>query len=53
MCAERLGDNRRRATGLGAEPRALAVHSTFERSVYLSRDGGQSWGQIADRGAAK
>jgi hypothetical protein len=27
--------------------------ATFERSVYLSKDGGQSWGQIADRGAAK
>ena len=27
--------------------------ATFERSVYLSKDAGQSWKQIADRGAAK
>ncbi len=27
--------------------------ATFERSVYLSQDGGQSWKQIADRGTAK
>jgi photosystem II stability/assembly factor-like uncharacterized protein len=27
--------------------------ATFERSVYLSKDGGQSWKQIADRGTAK
>lgn len=27
--------------------------ATFERSVHLSKDGGQSWKQIADRGAAK
>jgi photosystem II stability/assembly factor-like uncharacterized protein len=27
--------------------------ATFERSVYVSKDGGQSWKQIADRGAAK
>ena len=27
--------------------------ATFERSVYLSSDAGQSWKQIADRGAAK
>jgi photosystem II stability/assembly factor-like uncharacterized protein len=27
--------------------------ATFERSVYLSKDGGQSWTQIADRGKAK
>lgn len=27
--------------------------ATFERSVYLSRDGGQSWTQIADRGTAR
>ena len=25
---------------------------TFERSVYLSRDGGKTWAQIADRGRA-
>jgi hypothetical protein len=27
--------------------------ATFERSVYLSKDAGQSWTQIADRGTAK
>ncbi len=27
--------------------------ATFERSVYISKDAGQSWSQIADRGAAK
>jgi hypothetical protein len=27
--------------------------ATFERSVYLSKDAGQSWKQIADRGTAK
>lgn len=27
--------------------------ATFERSVYLSKDAGQSWKQIANRGAAK
>lgn len=27
--------------------------ATFERSVYLSKDAGQSWKQIADRGSAK
>ena len=27
--------------------------ATFERSVYLSTDAGQSWKQIADRGSAK
>jgi hypothetical protein len=27
--------------------------ATFERSVYLSKDSGQSWKQIADRGTAK
>jgi hypothetical protein len=27
--------------------------ATFERSVYISKDGGQSWRQIADRGGAK
>jgi photosystem II stability/assembly factor-like uncharacterized protein len=27
--------------------------ATFERSVYLTRDSGQSWKQIADRGTAK
>jgi hypothetical protein len=27
--------------------------ATFERSVYVSKDAGQSWKQIADRGAAK
>ena len=27
--------------------------ATFERSVYLSKDGGQSWRQIADRGQGK
>lgn len=27
--------------------------ATFERSVYLSKDAGQSWKQIADRGAGK
>ena len=27
--------------------------ATFERSVYLSKDGGRSWKQIAERGAAK
>jgi photosystem II stability/assembly factor-like uncharacterized protein len=27
--------------------------ATFERSVYLSKDGGQSWSQIADRGKTK
>ena len=27
--------------------------ATFERSVYLSRDGGQNWIQIADRGATR
>jgi photosystem II stability/assembly factor-like uncharacterized protein len=27
--------------------------ATFQRSVYLSKDAGQSWKQIADRGAAK
>lgn len=27
--------------------------ATFERSVYLSKDGGQSWEEIADRGTAK
>ena len=29
------------------------VIATFERSVYLSTDGGQTWKQIADRGTAK
>ena len=24
--------------------------ATFQRSVYLSKDGGESWIQIADRG---
>lgn len=27
--------------------------ATFERSVFLSNDGGRNWRQIADRGAAK
>ena len=27
--------------------------ATFKRSVYLSKDGGESWRQIADRGNAK
>jgi photosystem II stability/assembly factor-like uncharacterized protein len=27
--------------------------ATFERSVYVSKDAGQSWSQIADRGTAK
>ena len=27
--------------------------ATFERSVYLSKDAGQSWNQIADRGTTK
>jgi hypothetical protein len=27
--------------------------ATFERSVYLSKDGGQSWKQIAERGQGK
>ena len=27
--------------------------ATFKRSVYLSKDGGESWTQIADRGNAK
>ena len=27
--------------------------ATFERSVYLSKDAGQKWEQIADRGSAK
>ena len=27
--------------------------ATFQRSVYLSKDAGQSWKQIADRGTAK
>lgn len=27
--------------------------ATFERSVYLSKDGGQSWSRIADRGKTK
>jgi hypothetical protein len=27
--------------------------ATFERSVYVSKDAGQSWSQIADRGSAK
>lgn len=27
--------------------------ATFERSVYLTKDAGQSWKQIADRGSAK
>lgn len=27
--------------------------ATFKRSVYLSKDGGESWNQIADRGSAK
>jgi photosystem II stability/assembly factor-like uncharacterized protein len=27
--------------------------ATFERSVYVTKDSGQSWKQIADRGAAK
>jgi photosystem II stability/assembly factor-like uncharacterized protein len=27
--------------------------ATFERSVYMSKDGGQSWKQIADRGEGK
>lgn len=27
--------------------------ATFKRSVYLSKDGGQSWSQIADQGRAK
>ncbi len=27
--------------------------ATFERSVYLSKDGGRSWSQIADRGKTK
>lgn len=33
--------------------RAEYAIATFERSVYLSQDAGQSWKQIADRGAAK
>jgi hypothetical protein len=27
--------------------------ATFERSVYVTKDSGQSWKQIADRGTAK
>ena len=27
--------------------------ATFERSVYLSKDAGQTWSQIADRGKGK
>jgi photosystem II stability/assembly factor-like uncharacterized protein len=27
--------------------------ATFERSVYLSKDGGESWKQVADRGEGK
>jgi len=27
--------------------------ATFKRSIYLSKDGGQSWSQIADRGRGK
>jgi hypothetical protein len=27
--------------------------ATFERSVYVSKDGGKTWSRIADRGAAK
>jgi hypothetical protein len=27
--------------------------ATFERSVYLSKDAGESWAQIADRGRGK
>jgi len=27
--------------------------ATFERSVYLSKDAGKTWGQIADRGHGK
>jgi hypothetical protein len=27
--------------------------ATFKRSVYLSKDGGESWSQIADHGNAR
>lgn len=27
--------------------------ATFERSVYVSKDAGQTWKQIADRGSGK
>ena len=33
--------------------RADYAIATFERSVYLSKDGGQSWQQIAHRGTAR
>lgn len=35
-----------------ARTREYAI-ATFKRSVYLSKDGGQSWSQIADRGRAR
>jgi hypothetical protein len=35
-----------------ARRREYAI-ATFERSVYVSKDAGQSWKQIADRGTAK
>lgn len=35
-----------------ANPREYAI-ATFERSVYISRDAGKTWMQIADRGSGK
>jgi hypothetical protein len=35
-----------------ARRREYAI-ATFERSVYLSKDGGNTWSQIAARGSAK
>jgi photosystem II stability/assembly factor-like uncharacterized protein len=35
-----------------ANPKEYAI-ATFERSVYISKDGGKTWRQIADRGSGK
>lgn len=35
-----------------AKPGQYAI-ATFNRSVYLTEDGGKTWRQIADRGAGK
>jgi hypothetical protein len=35
-----------------ANPREYAI-ATFERSVYISKDAGKTWKQIADRGSGK
>ena len=35
-----------------ANPKEYAI-ATFERSVYISKDAGKMWKQIADRGSGK